>query len=63
MNQTIVKLKSGFQQYKRVWRMLKKPSMEEFKMISKVSIVGLLIIGAFGFVLSVSTRFLLGIFF
>jgi protein transport protein SEC61 subunit gamma-like protein len=63
MNQRIVKLKSGFQQYKRVWRMLRKPSMEEFKMISKVSIIGLLIVGAFGFVLSITTRFLLSLFF
>jgi protein translocase SEC61 complex gamma subunit len=48
-----IKLKSWYYQYIRVWKLLKRPTMEEFKTISKVSIVGLLIIGALGFVISI----------
>jgi len=53
------KLSSGFIKYQRVWRLLKKPTMEEFKTVSKVSAIGLLVIGAAGFVISVivSTAF------
>ena len=46
------KFKSEFSKYKRVWRLLKKPSMKEFKLIAIVSAVGLLIIGAIGFAIS-----------
>ncbi len=35
---------------------MKRPSMHEFKTISKVSAVGLLIIGAIGFVISVTIK-------
>jgi len=45
---------SQFHKYKRVWRILKKPSMQEFKTVSKVSAVGLLIIGAIGFAISIT---------
>ena len=51
-------LSSQYAQHVRVWRLLKKPSMEEFKMISKVSAIGLLVIGAIGFVISVGMNFL-----
>lgn len=47
------KLKSWYYQYMRVWKLLKRPTMDEFKTISKVSIVGLLLIGALGFVISI----------
>ena len=47
------KLKSWYYQYMRVWKLLKRPTMDEFKTISKVSIVGLLVIGALGFVISI----------
>lgn len=56
-NQTKVPLKtkisSGFSRYVRVWRLLKKPTMQEFKLISKVSALGILLIGALGFIISV----------
>ena len=52
MKQFMLKLSSNFQQYKRVWRLLKKPTTQEFLTIAKVSAIGLLIIGAFGFVIS-----------
>jgi len=50
------KLSSQYHKYLRVWRLLKKPSMQEFKTISKVSAVGLLVIGALGFVISVAMK-------
>ncbi|MFH0808478.1 MAG: protein translocase SEC61 complex subunit gamma [archaeon] len=46
-------ISSQYNKYLRVWRLLKKPTMEEFKTISKVSVVGLLVIGAFGFAIAV----------
>lgn len=63
MNQTMMKLDSQFQQYKRVWRLLKRPTMEEFKTITKVSAIGLLIIGAFGFIISLAVKIGLKPFF
>jgi|TARA_B100001971_G_scaffold205712_1_gene223553 protein translocase SEC61 complex gamma subunit len=47
------KVKSWYYQYMRVWKLLKRPTMSEFKTISKVSIAGLLLIGALGFVISI----------
>lgn len=46
------KLGSFFVQCKRVWFILKKPSAEEFKTVAKVSAIGILAIGAIGFILS-----------
>ena len=46
------KLKSFVLQSKRVWYVLKKPTGVEFKTISKVSAIGILIIGAVGFLIS-----------
>lgn len=50
-------LSSQYTRYKRVWRLLKRPSMQEFKTISKVTAIGLLIIGALGFGISVLMNF------
>lgn len=47
-------LSSKYTQYVRVWRLLKKPTFSEFITVSKVSAIGLLIIGAIGFVISVA---------
>ncbi len=52
-NKLTRKLSSQYHKYLRVWRLLKKPSMTEFKTISKVSAIGILIIGAVGFAISV----------
>jgi protein translocase SEC61 complex gamma subunit len=56
-------MNSQFQQYKRVWRLLKRPTMQEFKMIAKVSLIGLLIIGAIGFIVSLIMKVGLGFLF
>jgi len=37
---------------KRVWHVLKKPTKKEFEMIAKVSAIGILILGTFGFLIS-----------
>ena len=47
-------LSSQFSQYLRVWRLLKKPTAQEFKTVAKISSAGLLLIGAIGFVISVA---------
>jgi len=49
-------LTTQYNKYLRVWRLLKKPTMSEFKTISKVSAVGLLVIGALGFAISVAMK-------
>lgn len=46
------KLKSFILQSKRVWQILKKPSSQEFNAIAKVSAIGILIIGAIGFIIA-----------
>jgi len=56
MGKTTRKLATQYKKYLRVWRLLKKPTMQEFKTISKVSAVGLLVIGALGFAISVSMK-------
>ncbi|MDO8509243.1 MAG: protein translocase SEC61 complex subunit gamma [Nanoarchaeota archaeon] len=58
----IEKLKSFFVQSKRVWHLLKKPTGEEFKSIAKVSAIGILIIGAAGFIISDAMKIIERIF-
>ena len=53
-------LTSTFNQYRRVWRLLKKPTMSEFRTISKVTAIGLVVIGALGFAISLIVTPLLG---
>ena len=47
-----VKLKSFISQSVRVFKITKKPSMEEFKTVVKVTGIGILIIGFIGFVIN-----------
>ena len=46
------KIKSFLLQSKRVWHVLRKPTGEEFKSIAKISAIGILIIGAAGFLIA-----------
>ncbi len=46
------RIKSFFVQCTRVWQLLRKPSMDEFKSISKISALGLLAIGLIGFLIA-----------
>ncbi|PIN90799.1 protein translocase SEC61 complex subunit gamma [Candidatus Pacearchaeota archaeon CG10_big_fil_rev_8_21_14_0_10_34_76] len=50
------KLKSFILQSLRVWKILKRPTKQEFFTISKVSAIGLLVLGLLGFVISVVVR-------
>jgi protein transport protein SEC61 subunit gamma-like protein len=46
------KIKEFYFKCKRVWKALKKPTKEEFRTIAKISAIGILIIGLFGFLIS-----------
>jgi protein transport protein SEC61 subunit gamma-like protein len=52
------KISSFVGQCVRVWHLLKKPSTEEFKAISKVSAIGLGIIGLLGFAITIIMNFI-----
>jgi protein transport protein SEC61 subunit gamma-like protein len=45
-------MKSFYAKCVRVWHVLKKPTKEEFSLVSKVSAAGILIIGFIGFFIS-----------
>ncbi len=47
------RIKSFLLQSSRVWVLLRKPSYEEIKTITKVSALGLLVIGMIGFLISI----------
>ena len=47
----IRRLKSFSIECKRVFKVTKKPSMDEFKIVSKVSAIGVAVIGALGFLI------------
>jgi len=49
----IQKLKSFLLQCTRVWHVLRKPDSSEYKMVAKVSALGILAIGGIGFVISI----------
>ncbi len=46
------KITSFYLQCNRVWQLLKKPTGDEFKAVAKVSALGVLAIGAVGFIIS-----------
>ncbi len=48
----VQKIKSFTTQSIRVWRILKKPSAHEFKLVAKISAIGILILGLVGFFIS-----------
>ena len=45
-------LASFFLKCKRVWYILRKPSKKEFLQVAKVSAIGILLLGAAGFIIS-----------
>ncbi len=53
MKKYLISLKSFFVQCSRVWKILRKPSKKEFEQIAKVSAIGILLIGLFGFLISI----------
>ncbi len=51
------KLSSFTAQCVRVWHLLRKPSMDEFKAVSKISAIGLGLIGVLGFAITIIMNF------
>lgn len=49
----VFNLKSFSKKCARVWKLLKKPAKEEFTTVSKVSAIGLGLIGVIGFAIGV----------
>mgnify|MGYP001587813657 CR=1 FL=1 len=47
-------LKPFYNKCVRVWHVLRKPSKEEFWMVTKVSAIGVLVIGLLGFLIAMS---------
>jgi len=43
----------------RVWKVLRKPSRQEFLTVAKVSAVGILVVGLVGFIVATIIRFFL----
>ncbi len=52
------KIKNFFIESKRVLRVTKKPTMEEFKTIVKISSLGIAIIGIIGFIIQLAYHLL-----
>ena len=48
--------KSFFIKCKRVWHTLKKPTTNEFWMVTKISAIGISIVGAVGFAISIAVN-------
>ena len=58
MSNIIESLKSFAIKSNRVWMVLKKPTKMEFQMTSRISAIGILIIGVIGFAISIIVSFL-----
>lgn len=50
-------MKSFFFKCKRVWHSLKKPTRSEFETVTKVSAIGILVLGVIGFLISILMSF------
>ena len=48
--------KSFLLKCKRVWHILKKPTMDEFWTVTKISALGIAVIGALGFAISIAVN-------
>ncbi len=46
-------IKSFFAKSARVWYILRKPTRKEFEQVTKVSAIGIIAIGAIGFLISI----------
>ena len=56
-SETILKIKSFTSQCVRVWHLLRKPTKDEFVTVSKVSAIGLGLIGVLGFLIAMIMNF------
>jgi protein transport protein SEC61 subunit gamma-like protein len=53
------KIKEFLSQCKRVWHLTRKPDREEITVISKVSAIGILLIGVVGFIIGLIIEIIL----
>ncbi len=53
MNKIIESLKSFALKSKRVWMIMRKPTRKEIEMTSKISALGILVLGLFGFLIAI----------
>lgn len=53
----LIQTKSFIVKCKRVWHALKKPSRKEFETVTKVSAIGILVLGTLGFLISIIMKF------
>ena len=56
LNNLLVRFKSFLFQSKRVLQLTKKPGRQEYIMIVKISGIGILIIGAIGFIITIISQ-------
>ena len=59
MNDLLINAKSFFFKSKRVWHVLKKPTREEFEQTTKISAIGILIVGIGGFIISILMKLII----
>ncbi len=52
VKELLLRLKNFIIESKRVWLITRKPSQSEFKIITKVTGIGILIIGLIGFIIA-----------
>jgi len=52
-----INTKSFLMKCRRVWHLLRKPSKKEFESVAKVSAIGILLIGAIGFLIAIIMQF------
>jgi len=55
--QIVQSTKSFFVKCRRVWQVMKKPTKKEFQQIAKISSIGILAMGVFGFAISILMKF------
>jgi protein transport protein SEC61 subunit gamma-like protein len=58
MTQIIESLKTFVIKSKRVWMTMRKPTRQEIEMVSKISAIGILVLGIFGFLISIIMSYL-----
>jgi len=56
MSEFVNHTKSFFFKCKRVWHILRKPTTNEFWTVTKISAIGISVIGAVGFAISIAVN-------
>jgi protein transport protein SEC61 subunit gamma-like protein len=56
MANIVTGMKSFGVKCRRVWYILKKPSRKEFQLVSKISAIGIALLGVLGFLISIAMK-------